>query len=157
MVEHAVLRTQFRLGRETNFNSIYDLEEFIRTCHAKIEDEVVFPKLRDSLQQTLQEKVTKDLSRLEADHRLIDKIGDQIKIRTVEGNRESLEKRILLYINTVESHNSGEELLIFPHWNVPDTEEQEAKSRAWKIIENFGLSRYLALTGFSEKLSERMH
>jgi hemerythrin superfamily protein len=155
MVEHASLRLQFRFAREGNSNSIYELEEFVRKCHARIEDEIVFPKLRESLSSLQDKVVTSNLSRLEADHRLIDKIGDQIKLKTVEGDIETLRKRVSLYVSTVESHNAGEEMLIFPYWKVSDEEEErEAKSKAWKIIREFGLDRYFAVTGFSDKLVE---
>jgi hemerythrin superfamily protein len=157
MVEHAVLRLRFHFARETNFDAIYGLGEFVRACHARIEDELVFPKLKDLLSQDPKEEVIEDLSRLEADHKLIDKIEDQIKLKTIEGDTETLRKRIMLYMNTVESHNSGEESLIFQHWKVSDAEEQEVESRAWKIIQDFRVDSYLAITGFSEKLVERMH
>ncbi|MHB2037282.1 MAG: hemerythrin domain-containing protein [Nitrososphaerales archaeon] len=145
MVEHAALRVHFRLAREVNSDSIYEIEEFVRNCHAKVEDEVIFPKLRES-GNAKQEQV---LSRLEADHKLIDTIGDQIKLRTAQGDVERLRKRILLYMSTVESHNSSEESLIFQYWKAG---EQDATSKARKIIEEFGLNRYFAITGISEKL-----
>jgi hemerythrin superfamily protein len=156
MVEHASLRLQFRFARETNSNAIYGIEEFVRTCHARIEDELVFPKLKESISQPLQEKIRRDISRLEADHRLIDKIGDQIKVRTLQGDAETLRKRIMLYMNAVESHNSAEESLIFQYWNVSAADEQEIKSKAWEIIRVFGLTRYFAITGFSEELAKMM-
>lgn len=156
MIEHAALRLHFRFAKESNSNAIYELEEFVRTCHARIEDALVFPRLKESLSQPIEEKVRKDLSRLEADHKLIDKIGDQIRFQTVQGDVETLRKRILLYMNTVESHNAGEESLIFQHWNVSDAEEHEVKSKAWEIIRVFGLNRYFAISGFSEELVKMM-
>jgi hemerythrin superfamily protein len=156
MVEHTALRLHFRYGRETNTEAIYELEEFIRKCHARIEDELVFPKLEELLSKSQQKQARNDLLRLEADHKLIDKIGDQIIARTIEGNKETLRKRILLYMNTVESHNAGEESLIFPRWNVNEADELEIKSKAWKVIDDFGLDRYFALTGVSEKFAIKM-
>ena len=156
MIEHAALRLNFRFAKETNSNAIFELEEFVRTCHARIEDELVFPKLKESLSKPIPEKVRNDLSRLEADHRLIDKIGDQIKVQTIQGDVEILRKRILLYMNTVESHNYGEESLIFQHWNFSYAEERKIKSKAWEIIRLFGLGRYFAITGFSEELVKIM-
>jgi hemerythrin superfamily protein len=156
MVEHASLRLQFRFARETNYNTIYELEEFVRTCHAKIEDELVFPKFRETLTRSQKENVVNDLSRLEADHKLIDKIGDQIKSKTIEGDERTLQKRIMLYLNTVETHNSAEENLIFPHWNISGDEERSIKLNALKVIENFGVERYFEVTGFSQKLFDIM-
>jgi hypothetical protein len=76
MVEHPALRLQFRFAKKRNIDTIYKLEEFVRNCPARIEDEIVFPKLQSSIPQALRDSVGKDLSRLEADHRLIEKIGD---------------------------------------------------------------------------------
>lgn len=151
MVEHVALRLHFHFDAGTNSNSVYELEEFVRNCHAKIEDEIVFPKLREI------PEAKQNLSRLEADHRLIDTIGDQIKLRTAQGELEILRKRISLYMNTVESHNSTEESLVFPYWRVTESEELETVSKARRIIEDFGLNRYLSITGISSKLLERVH
>ena len=151
MVEHSALRLHFRFARESSdSNSIYDLEEFVRKCHARIEDEIVFPKLQE------QTAPKQSLSRLEADHKLINTIGDQIKLRTSTGELDTLKKRVALYMTTVESHNSGEESLVFPYWNVSRTEEHELASKALRIIQEFGLNRYLELTGISQKLLERV-
>jgi hemerythrin superfamily protein len=152
MMEHAALRLHFRFARESNSEAIYEIEEFVRKCHAKIEDEVVFPSLMNHLTSTGDDKLRDVLLRLEADHKLIDTIGDQIKIRTAQGDVDTLRKRILLYMNTIESHNSSEESLIFQHWSAKDAEEHDAVSNARKIIEEFGLNRYFAITGISEKL-----
>lgn len=157
MMEHAALRLHFRFARETNSDRIYEVEEFVRNCHAKTEDEIVFPKLMGSLASPGDEKLKQVLLRLEADHKLIDTIGDQIKVRTAQGDLDALRKRILLYMNTVESHNSSEESLIFQHWNATDSDEQEVVSKARKIIEEFGLNRYLIITGISEKLLDSVH
>ena len=79
MVEHASLRLHFQFAKKTaNWDAIYDVEEFVRKCHAKVEDEVVFPRLRNMVNQ---DEVLMAISRLEADHRLIDKIGEQVKKR----------------------------------------------------------------------------
>lgn len=146
MIEHQALRLHFRYIRETNFNSIYEIEEFVRKCHARIEEEIVFPKLNEV------DQIKQNLSRLSADHKLIDTIGDQIKLRTAQGDLETLKKRVLLYVNTVESHNSSEESLIFQYWKVGETTEKETVSGARKIIDEFGLNRYFTITGVSQKL-----
>ena len=160
MAEHASLRLHFQFARKTeNWDAIYQIEEFVRSCHAKVEDEVVFPKLRDLLNADprKQETILKDLSRLEADHRLIDKIGEQIRERTVVGgDSNTLRKRILLYATTVESHNSGEESLIFPSWKSTEESDLVVGEHVLKIIQEFGLNRYFELTGISQKFLETL-
>jgi len=134
-------------------NSIYSIEEFVRSCHARVEDEIVFPILKTRLDLLGKEQVVKNvLERLEADHRLIDKIGEQIRLRTVEGNLELLSKRISLYCSTVETHNTTEEVEIFPYW---DLEESDTREKVMKIIRQFGLSRYYDITGSSEELIKK--
>lgn len=152
MAEHSSLRVRFGyLG--VNSESIYELEDFVRNCHAKIEDEVVFPEMRKSPESKYIEEI---VSRLEADHKLIDTIGDQIKQRTVEGDLDILRKRIQLYANTVLSHNSNEETLLFDHWKVSQNVESHAVFSARKIIENFGSNRYFSITGISEKFLSKV-
>ncbi len=153
MMEHLALRLHFQFARRTAiWDSIYDVEEFIRNSHAKVEDKVVFPKLQESLKDPNREDLSKIISRLEADHRLIDTIGEQIRLRTVQGSdAETLRKRILLYATTVESHNASEETLIFQYWN-PSTNQDEEIPRAMEIIRDFGLDRYFQITGISESL-----
>jgi hemerythrin superfamily protein len=136
------------------FNSIYGIEEFVRNCHAKVEDEVVFPTLRRALMsENMEETIAAVLNRLEADHKLIDKIGEQIRVRTVEGDRDILAKRISLYCSTVETHNTVEERQIFPYWGYNSAgQEQTLRRSAMNIVRDFGLNRYYEVTGFSEEL-----
>jgi hemerythrin superfamily protein len=157
MAEHASLRLHFQYARKTaNWDSIYEVEDFVRNCHAKIEDELVFPKLEKELARAQDPETVKVLSRLEADHKLIGAIGDQIKLRTTEGDIDTLRKRILLYSSTVESHNSSEESIIFQYWNnlgsATDEQQKDRVRQMHKIIQEFGLNRYFQITGISEKL-----
>lgn len=153
MVDHAALRLHFSFIRESSYDSIYELEEFVRKCHARIEDEIIFPKMRMWLTPPHDAELIQAISRLEADHKLIDTIGDQIKMRTTQGDLDMVKKRAMLYMSTVESHNSSEESLIFQHWNPKGFEEdREAALQAKKMIQEFGLNRYFRITGMSEKL-----
>src|SRR5208283_5853776 len=153
MAEHASLRLHFQYARKTgNWDSIYEVESFVRDCHARIEDELIFPKLEEFLGAQRGESA-KVLSRLEADHKMIDTIGDQIKLRTTQGDTETLRKRMLLYANTVESHNSSEESLIFQYWkNLTKDQQQDPIPKMRKIIEEYGVNRYFQITGISQKL-----
>ena len=154
MVEHVSLRLRFKLMREQqNFDLIYALEEFVRSCHAKVEDEVVFPLLKGTLlSQGKEHIVTGVLSRLEADHKLIETIGEQIKLRTIQGDAQILSKRISLYCSTVETHNTAEETQIFHYWSPDNVQEKDATTDALKIIHLFGLNRYYEITGISDEL-----
>jgi hemerythrin superfamily protein len=153
MFEHASLRLHLRNIKEKNSDSIFDLHDFVENCHAKIEDEVVFPKLHEILAPK-NEELNKVLSRLEADHKLIEMIGEQIKRSTTQGDERTMRKRIMLYADTLESHNSSEESLIFPLWHLDVAEERYVMLQATKIIEKFGRDRYFRITGVSQKFYE---
>lgn len=152
MSEHAALRLHFRFARELDSNTIYEVEDFVRNCHAKVEDEIVFPILTESIASTGNEDLRHVLSRLEADHKLIDRMGDQIRVRTAQRDMDALAKRVSLYMNAVESHNSNEESLIFQYWPHKNLEQRNSASKAREIIEEFGLYKYFIITGISEKL-----
>jgi hemerythrin superfamily protein len=149
MIEHATIRLHLRSIRdsEKGSDSIYDLDEFVTKCHARIEDELIFPRLKETLSSGDNIEVEWNLSRIEADHKLIQKISDQIRAATENGDKEILRKRIMLYCTTVESHNLSEENLIFPYWDI-----HQEKLGAKKIIDEFGHDRYFRITGISEKL-----
>jgi hemerythrin superfamily protein len=151
MVEHAAIRLHLmsiRNSIETS-DSIYELDEFVVKCHARIEDEIVFPELKRLLQSSEQGRgLEQTLSRIEADHRLIQKISELIKSATEQGESGVLRKRIMLYCTTVESHNLAEESMIFPHWR----NEQLLGAESKRIIDGFGRERYFRITGISEKL-----
>ena len=151
MVEHASLRLHFRFVREKSADTIFEVEDFVRNCHARVEDEIIFPSLRQMLGSN-NEQLTRIISRLEADHKLIKKIGEQIKVSTVQDETEAMRKKILLYADTVESHNSSEETLIFQFWQADEAKENESVMQAKSIIEEFGRERYFKMTGISERL-----
>jgi len=157
MTEHASLRLHFQYARKTaNWDSIYEVEDFVSNCHAKTEDELVFPKLEKEFLRSSDKETLKILSRLEADHKLIGTIGDQIKLKTTQGDTESLRKRILLYANTVESHNSSEEALIFRYWpklgSATNEGQEPILEQVRRIIQDYGMNRYFQITGISQEL-----
>jgi hemerythrin superfamily protein len=150
MVEHASLRLHFRFVREKSTEPIFEVQDFVRNCHARIEDEIIFPALNQMLEKN--EQLTKIISRLKADHKLIEMIGEEIKVSTAQDQTEALRKKIMLYADTVESHNSSEESLVFQFWQADKTRENESMLKAKDIIEDFGRDRYFRVTGISGKL-----
>lgn len=151
MVEHASLRLHFRFVREKSTDPIFEVEDYVRNCHARIEDEIIFPGLKQML-GSKNEQLTRVISRLEADHKLIEMIGEQIKVSTAQDQTEALRKKVMLYADTVESHNSSEESLIFQFWQPDKAKENESMTNAKDIIEEFGRERHFRVTGISEKL-----
>jgi hypothetical protein len=58
----------------------------VRSCHASVEDEAVFPHLKEILLTPNKQDLVKIILRLEADHKLIDTIGEEIRLRTAQDN-----------------------------------------------------------------------
>lgn len=154
MVEHASLRLHFRYFRDMNSDLVFELEDFISKCHAKVEDEVVFPELTRLLPNDTD--LAKKINQLIEDHKLLTGMGENMRVWAVEGPKELDTKRIGLYADTVMSHNSSEEYLVFPDWNMDAEHEAEANRKALAIIEEFGVDRYLKVTGISKPLLDSL-
>lgn len=61
----------------------------------------------------------KTILSLEADRKLIDEIGGQVRRRACR-DMETLKKRLHLYVSAVVSHNANEESLTFGYWSTTE-------------------------------------
>ena len=154
MAEHASLRLHFRYFRDMNSDLIFELEDFISKCHSKVEDEIVFPTLTQI--SPADAELARKITRLIEDHELLAGLGENMRVWATEGPKELDGKRIGLYADTVMSHNASEEALVFPLWNTSAQDEAEACRKARNIIEEFGMDRYLRVTGISKPLLESL-
>jgi hemerythrin superfamily protein len=150
MAEHASLRVYFRHLRYLNSDFLFELDDFVVNCHAKIEDEVIFPEMRKAA-GTENKNIETITRRMEEEHKVIQMLGNSIRIAVAEGSKDIDRGKIMLYADTLESHNSSEETLLFPTWRLDSEQEAEAVSKAVQIIRDFGLERYLRVTGLSQE------
>lgn len=149
--EHAVFRVYFRHLRDLNSDYFFEIDDFILGCHAKIEDEVIFPALR-KIGGPEAEKIDKTTRKLEEEHKLVEMLSSNMKQAVVEGTKALDRDKVALYASTVESHNESEEIFVFKFWNDLDRETRAAATDGVKrIIGEFGTARYLRLTGFSQE------
>lgn len=155
MAEHASLRVYFRHLRYLNSDYIFELDDFVVNCHAKIEDEVVFPELRRVAGKDggSIEAITK---RMEDEHKVLQMLGIGIRVAVAEGDKEIDRSKVMLYADTLESHNSSEETLLFPRWKEVREKETQSASKATQMIHDFGLGRYLKVTGFSQEFLSQL-
>lgn len=150
MAEHASLRVYFRNFRELNSDLIFELDGFIVNCHAKVEDDVVFPTIRRLVGSDSQ--VVKAIDQLEDDHRVIQMLSNTMRAAVAEEKGEIDRKKIALYADTVAPHNSAEEISVFQSWRKVDRlQEEGAVQRVRSIINTFGLDKYFRVTGFSKE------
>lgn len=150
MAEHAALRVYFRHLRYLNSDFLFELDDFVVNCHAKIEDEVVFPEMR-KLAGPEDRGVETTTKRMEDEHRLLQMLGNGIRVAVAEGSKDVDRGKVMLYADTLESHNSSEETLLFPGWKASGEQEAQAVSGALRIIHDYGVERYLKVTGFSQE------
>src|SRR5579875_1856254 len=116
MAEHATLRLHFKFFKELPEDSIFEIDSFLIKCHSKVEDDIVFRMLEDKLLRTSSsnERLERIFKKIREDHMLLASFSDQIRSWTVEGENQLLKERLALYADTVLSHNSAEEVQIFP-------------------------------------------
>jgi hemerythrin superfamily protein len=148
MAEHASLRVYFRHMRSLNSDYLFEVDDFILGCHARIEDEVVFPALGNAGGES---KVVAMTSKLEEEHRVLQMLSNRMRATVLE--KTTLDRdTVALYASTVESHNSAEETSVFKHWDEVDSETRaKSTSQVRKIVSEFGVARYLRVTCFSQE------
>jgi len=153
MVDHLSIRLLVRCGlcvREVGeFASFHD---FVVGCHARIEDEVVFPVLREHF-SGVDEGFVKLVEWIGNDHRLLDTLAGNVIGYGRSGEREVYEDRLNLYFKLLMEHNLREEAQLFPRWfqDLPREVRVRATEEARKIIVEFGLKKYTEITGLSEE------
>jgi len=156
-LEHAALRVHFGYFYQGRAEKLYEVAEFVISCHARVEDAVVFPGLRQLLSRRGIGKGLQALDRLSADHKMISTLYENLRKWTVEGEAELVSKRGLMFAQITQSHNTNEEILIFPYWSGLDKEERSAALELTKsIIKEYGLERYYAVTGISSSAFEHV-
>jgi hemerythrin superfamily protein len=156
MVEHASLRirlAELQYRREPDFFIM--INQFVLNCHAKVEDEAVFPKITVSLAEG--DELLHTIPKIEADHKLISTLGGNMQKWIKNGELPLFQRRVEVYSKTVVQHNAAEESLVFPYWGKVDDEKKKSATRETKeIINRFGQDRYFEITGVSKHLFDRV-
>ena len=151
MAEHGSLRVYFRHLRSLNSDFLFEVDDFVLGCHAKIEDDVIFPAL-GKVGGDGATAIASTISRLEDEHKVLQMLSNQMRNKVAESGTQLDRDAIALYASTLESHNSTEETSIFKHWDDVDKRTQaESANMVRKIISEFGAARYLQVTGFSQE------
>ncbi len=146
LFEHSVIRLKSRELSDVNnaVEGFRAFNDFVVNCHAKHEDEIVFPILMSKEERD--QEFVKYIKRISADHKLIATLGDNIGRWIQEKNYEMLERRIPLYFKTLLEHNLNEERDIFVRW------KPEYAVPFKHIINIFGTEKYRLITGVSDEM-----
>jgi hemerythrin superfamily protein len=151
LFEHSVIRLKSKELSEIKnaVDGFIPLNDFVINCHAKHEDEIVFPILMKKEEND--PEFVKYVKRISADHKLIATLGDNIERWINEKNFEMLERRIPLYFKTLLEHNLNEEKDIFVRWN------PEYAASFKHIIISFGTEKYRLITGASDEMISKYY
>lgn len=153
MMDHLSIRLLVRCGlcvREVGeFAAFHD---FVAGCHARIEDEAVFPMLKEYFSE-MDETFVKLVEWIGNDHKLLDTLAGNVIGYGRSGERETYEDRLNLYFKLLMEHNLREEAQLFPRWfkDLPQDVRTKATEDARRIIMAFGLKKYTEITGLSEE------
>jgi hemerythrin superfamily protein len=146
LLEHSIIRLKSKELSEIKnaLDGFIPFNEFVINCHAKHEDEIVFPILMKKEEDD--QEFIKYVKRISADHKLIATLGGNIEKWINEKNFEMLERRIPLYFKTLLEHNLNEEKDIFVRW------KPEYAVPFKHIINSFGAEKYRSITGASDEM-----
>lgn len=150
MFEHAVIRVRSE-HIEFEGPSFEDMNRFVLKWHASIEDEVLFPILREHFSS--RSAIVSDIDRISADHKLIQTLGENLEKWKKEGNEELFNERISLYVRLIREHNDKEEESIFHLWKeISEATRKETMSRAIEAFKSGALEWYTGYTGISQRM-----
>lgn len=153
MVDHLSIRMIIKCGlTRMGVDEFSSLHGFIVNCHARIEDDLVFPVLKKHYMDSYEE-YAKLVEWIGNDHRLLETLGNKTISYGIDKDWINYRRRLNLYFKILVEHNLREEVEIFPNWlNEIDREtRRKYTAKAKEIIEEYGLEKYTRLTGFSSE------
>ena len=145
-IKHAgeIFNPDLEIGDFMNFHS------YLKECHMEIEEKILFPTLKKGRWGDERWFFTK-IDQLISDHRLIDSMVQNVVSWYRSGDMGMVIEHLPLYFKILVDHNNSEESYIFGRWKmISDDERLSAMNEARVVIKNFGLKRYLGVTGLSE-------
>jgi hemerythrin superfamily protein len=134
----------YRFGLD-EFRSFHN---FIVNCHARIEDMVVFPTLKEFYVEDFPE-YAKLVDWIGNDHKLLEKLGNSVIEYGSRGSLENFNVRLELYFKILMEHNLREERQLFPNWfrDIDEDIRNGCTSRSMQVIDEFFWEKYIGVTG----------
>lgn len=143
IVEHLQCKA-FRKLQDVSpdFERFREFHEFLLNVHIEVEEKIVFPALYEPLWDDSKEyRATINL--VSADHKLLDKLAQNL-VKWKEGGKEELySERMPLYSRLLIEHNEKEESDIFSRWKKLDSSIYKSASKEINnVISSFGIENY---------------
>lgn len=148
--EHLAIRTQVnRITPDNRYDIFLGLRDFVFNMHAMTEDMIFFPRMLAYLR--MPDDLVETIRRISADHKLLEKLSENLMKWKSEGRNDMVESRIGLFFETLLEHNRKEEEEIFSRDEVYEyPKSYEVNIEIWDIVRKFGVSRYEQYVGVSD-------
>ncbi len=153
MIEHLQCKSMKDLQEKSgDYDRFVNFHEFLLNVHIVVEEKVVFPSLSSPLwddSRNYKEKI----KQIAADHKLLDKLAQNLIRWKDGGNEELYNTRMPLYYSLLTEHNGREEAELFHRWRSLDESVYKSTSREiYNIISSFGIDKYRQAMNFSESI-----
>ncbi len=140
--EHIALKQ--RVSNATSYEvyeSFSEIKEFLFKVHIMTEDLILFPRLL--AYRRMPEDLVEKVRRMSADHRLLERLADNLVDWRIHGKEKLFTERSQLFFDTLIQHNNKEDLQIFSREEVSDYPESfEADLEVWEIVKKYGVQKY---------------
>lgn len=153
MIEHLQCKS-IRTLQETSedYDRFVNFHEFLLNVHIVVEEKVVFPSLAMPLWDD-SKVYTEKIKQIAADHKLLDKLAQNLTRWKNGGNEELYNERKSLYYRLLIEHNGREEDELFERWrSLDESVYRSASKEINNIISSFGIDRYRQAMNFSESV-----
>ena len=140
--DHIAIRLFSRcFGNKMDLESFKSFHEFIVEVHAKIEDDMLFPVIKDQYKED--DDIRYLVERIASDHLLLSNLGKKIIEYGEKGETELFSRRLERYMLILIDHNKSEENLLFPLWKrIPENIRRDADKKASELVSKFGYGKF---------------
>lgn len=149
--EHVAIKQHVKgIDSSNMYDQFLKLKDFLFKVHSMTEDLIFFPRIVSY--RRMPEDIIVMVRRLEADHKLLDKLATNIVDWHANGREKLVEDRLKLFFETLLEHNRLEESEIFSRSEVLEYPESlEADTEIWDVVKKYGVSRYEDYVGVSDE------
>ncbi len=153
MFEHSSIRVVSREAKnDIAFDFFTGFNDYLVNDHVAVEEKILFPVIVDNDWADRQE-FAKTVSRILADHKLIETLANNIIRWHESGNEDLYKRRMPDFFMILTDHNLSEEDQVFPRWKLVDeTRRYGAIRDAIELIQSTDENNYFDKTGISAEL-----
>lgn len=151
MIEHLQCKSMKNLQEISgDYGRFVNFHEFLVNVHIEVEEKVIFPALSMPVWADSRDYTGK-IRQIAADHKLLDKLAQNLIHWKNGENYELYTERMPLYYRLLIEHNGREEAELFDRWKALDESVYRSTSKEiYNIISSFGVEKYRKAMNLSE-------